>query len=82
MSKVNFTPEKREALEEWIASCPREFANVVFVSTAQMKDNDGNFNYLGKLSIMETNRNDALEIISEMIRNLAEHHHELSKPTR
>ena len=78
MSKVTFTQDRREALEEWLDSCPRELANVIFVSIAQMKDNDGNCNHLGMSSIVETKRSDALAIISETIETLAEWHNKLA----
>lgn len=78
MSNITFTPDRRAALEEWLDSCPRELANLVFVSIAQMKDNDGNCSHLGMSSIVATKRSDALAIISETIETLAEWHNKLA----
>ena len=78
MSKITFTPDRREAIEKWLDSCPRELANVVFVSIAQMKDESGNCNHLGMSSIVETKRSDALSIISETIETLVDWHNQLS----
>ena len=69
MSDITYTPETHSKLEEWIDSCPRELANVIFVTTAQ-KRSDGRINQMGIFSILECSRGDAIQILDEAIEEL------------
>jgi hypothetical protein len=74
MTKVTFTTEGNNALKEWLKSCPRQFANVIFVSIGQVKDDEGTTHYLGMHSIIETDSDDACGILHEMLHKLCEWH--------
>jgi hypothetical protein len=76
MSDINYTPENHSKLEEWIDSCPRELANVVFVTTSQKRD-DGRINNLGIFSISDCSRGDAVQILGEAIEQLQNHRNDI-----
>ena len=76
MSNITYTPENHSKLEEWIDSCPRELANVVFVTTAQMRD-DGKINSMGIFSILNSKRGDVVQILDEAIEQLQNHRNDI-----
>ena len=76
MSDITYTPETHLKLEEWIDSCPRELANVIFVTTAQMRD-DGKINSMGIFSILNCKRGDAVQILDEAIEQLQNHRNDI-----
>jgi hypothetical protein len=76
MSDITYTPENHSKLEEWIDSCPRELANVIFVTTAQ-KRYDGRIASLGIFSILDSKRGDVIQILDEAIDELQKRRYDL-----
>lgn len=69
MSKVPYSPESQQMLQDWMDSCPRECASMVVVFTYTSKPN-GMVSCKGIVSITNTSRADALEMFENAIDDL------------
>ena len=81
MSDITYTPENHSKLDEWIDSCPRELANLISIIAFQNKG-DGTMAQIGIYSVLNTSRENALQMLDDAIANLQNRRNEILEESR